>query len=254
MQWVSIQELLQNGQRVMKTIDEDFQAWEIHKHYSHRWAFNKLEVAFRQGLSCGPSGAAPSYAGDYIHRPVYNLYGMGIGATKFEYSESMYELMINNGVVPPGHFWCQWISGEQLSIDYEKINDVWVTRSVWAGEHESETNLTKFKSWERLENSYVPTLSNFVNLKSNDFDFINHKKVTHVNIETRDDYVIEFHFRLGNDPFDDLPVGTKVIPVWDNDEPPPGEWRGNLHEDMELYSASGHLSNVRKGYSIQYPN
>jgi hypothetical protein len=235
----------------MTVIDEDFQAWEVYKDNPElRWLFNKMEVAIRQGLHAGPAATAPSRSGTYLYRPIYNLYGMGIGATKFEYNESMYSLMINNGVVPPGYFWCEWIEGEHLSIDYEKIDDEWHTRSVWVGGHGSKDNLTRFDSWQRLHEDYAPKAEE---LKLKPY-FLGYKNINKFNIEMIDDYIIEIHLRWGNDPFDDLPVGTEIIPVWNDEEAPEGEWRGNLHADMEQYSANGNLSDVRRGYVIRRNN
>jgi hypothetical protein len=37
------------------------------------------------------------------------------------------------------------------------------------------------------------------------------------------------------------------------DVPEGAEFRGNLHSDMEYYSASGHLTDIRKGYVIERP-
>ncbi len=234
-------------------IEEDFQAWEAYKHISYRWAFNKMEVAMKQGLHAGPAGTAPEYSGTYVSRPIYNLYGMGIGAKKFEYdSKSMLSRMINNDIVPPGHFWCQWLPGEHLSIDYEKDGSRFDVRSVWRGDHHSEENLVRFKEWTRLDNDYAETPHEMVE-RLRDFVFIYHGQIQKVNIEMRGNYIIDFHFRWGNDPFDDLPVGTTVVPVWNDEEAPEGEWRGNLHKDMEQYSASGWLEDVRRGYVIRAP-
>lgn len=233
-------------------IDEDFQAWEAFKlKNNYRWMFNKLEVALRQGLMAGPAATAPKFDGTYIHRPVYNLYGMGIGATKFEYDSSMYSNMINHAIVPPGHFWCEWLEGTHYSIDYEKISTSWFTRSAWVGEHESKDNLTKFKEWTRIDTRLVPTIE--------EIDYHHIKlpslhQIDKLNLEMIDGFVIEIHLRWGNDPFDDLQIGDTIIPVWNDDEAPEGEWRGNLHDDMEQYSASGHLTDVRRGYVIRRIN
>ncbi len=245
----------------MKTnrqVEEDFQAWDLFKNTEHRWVFNKLEVAIRQGLECGPAATAPEYSGRYIHRPIYNLYGMGIGATQFYYDKDhMYEKMINHDVVPPGHFWCEWASGSHLSIDYEKEDGLWKTRSTMVGEHYDNLNLTRFKSWEKL--SELETLNiNNINKYVLDLPFLSDPTVEKVNIEAKYDYegkpkIVEIHLRWGNDPFDDLPIGTRIVPVWSDQEVPEGEWRGNLHEDMSLYCASGNLSDVRKGYIIKRP-
>jgi hypothetical protein len=239
-------------EKPMAEIEEDFQAWEEYKYKDFRWAFNKMEIALRQDLHAGPAGTAPQKEGSYISRPIYNLYGMGIGAKRFEYSHSMSDDLINNAIVPPGHFWCEWIEGEQLSIDYERAEKSWEVRSVWHGEHYSPEDLVKFKAWDRLDNRYVEHDKNVL-LNSKTFDFVYDESIKKVNVEMRDDKIIEFHFRWGNDPFDDLPVGTLVIPVWNDEEAPEGEWRGNLHEDLELYGASGNLTNIRRGYVIRRP-
>lgn len=235
----------------MLQIEEDFQAWEVYKDTKkYRWLFNKLEVALRQGLEAGPAATAPSHAGTFLHRPIYNLYGMGIGASKFEYNESMYSMMINNGIVPPGHFWCEWLDGVHLSVDYERTDGVWKVRSVWQGEHESKDNLTKFKSWKRLDNLAATTAED-INKYHLSLPFLSDKRVDKFNVEMINSTIIEIHLRWGNDPFDDLPVGCDVIPVWNDEEAPEGEWRGNLHDDMMMYSASGNLSDVRRGYVIK---
>ena len=236
--------------KMFDSIEEDFQAWEFYKKKGYRWAFNKMEVAMRQGLNAGPAGTAPEYSGTYISRPIYNLYGMGIGAKKFEYNaKTMYTSMINNDIVPPGHFWCQWLPGEHLSIDYERDGARWKVRSVWSGEHYSDENLVKFQSWERLDNDYVESPYEMAE-RLPEFAFIQHGQIQKINFEMRGDYIIDFHFRWGNDPFDDLPVGTLITPVWNDEEAPEGEWRSNLHEDLTLYSAAGNLEDIRRGYVI----
>jgi hypothetical protein len=229
--------------------EEDFQAWDIYP--KHRNLFNKLDVALQQGLHAGPAGIAPKQSGMYISRPAYNVYGMGIGAKKFYYdNDTMYESIINNDIVPPGHFWCEWLSGKHLSVDFHRDPDtgIFYTRSVWVGVHYSDDNLTKFSHWKR-EDANIHYSDIELQLPWDDLD------VNAINLEMRGDKVIEAHLRLGNDPWDDLPVGTKVTPIWDDMDVPEGaEFRGNLHSDMEYYSASGHLTDIRRGYIIERPN
>ena len=62
-------------------IDEDFQAWE--KYPEYRWVFNKLELALKLGYRAGPACVPlPPLRSHFkvVIRPIYNLYGMGIGA------------------------------------------------------------------------------------------------------------------------------------------------------------------------------
>lgn len=233
-------------------IEEDFEAWALYGKTDFRWVFNKLEVALRQGLHAGPAGSVPERNGTYIHRPTYNLYGMGVGAEKFFYhSEEDLDGMVNYKIVPPGSFWCEWLSGEHLSIDYRKTwFSRWEPTSVWKGIQDQTESLTRFESWERLHESAAPRALDLPLVIDAFYDH----RVFGVNVEMIGDKVIEIHLRLGNDPFDDLPVGSKIIPVWNDEEPPEGEWRGNLFEDMTKYAAGGHLQHVRRGFVIQYPN
>jgi hypothetical protein len=231
--------------------EEDFEAWDLYKNTEHRWVFNKLEVALRQGLSAGPASTAPSCSGTYLFRPIYNVYGMGIGAKKFFYDKDKdYDSFINHGIIPPGNFWCQWLDGEHLSIDYNQdVDGFWHTRSVWRGVHESKDNLTRFESWTRLGNDSAPKWNEL----PIDASFLYDPDVPVFNVEMIGKNIIEIHLRLGNDPFDEYPVGSEIIPVWNDEEAPQGEWKGNLHRDMELYSASGYLSDVRRGYIVKRP-
>lgn len=227
--------------------EEDFQSWRIYPQY--RNLFNKLELALAQGLHAAPAAVNPLHSGYYISRPIYNLYGMGIGAKKFWYEDSMYNELLNNAIVPPGHFWCEWIDGDHLSVDFHRNpkNGIFYTRSIWQGRHYTSDNLTQFATWERLENNMHP-YDIKLDLPWND------EKVVAINLELKGKYVIEAHLRLGNDPWDDLEIGTVVRPVWDNTPiDNTKEFRGNLHNDMEYYTASGYLSNVRKGYYIERP-
>jgi hypothetical protein len=235
----------------MKDIEEDYQAWDVFGNTEHRWVFNKLEVALRQGLHAGPAASAPKFSGTYIHRPTYNIYGMGIGAKKFEYNKDIdHNSIINHDIVPPGHFWCEWVEGEHLSIDYEQDDlGFWHTRSAWLGQHDSKDNLTKFSSWLRLDAGYAPKWNEL----PIDLSFLYDPDVKKANLEMIGNKIIEIHLRWGNDPFDEYPVGTRLTPVWDDEEAPEGEWKGNLHEDLESYSANGFLSNVRRGYVVERP-
>jgi len=230
--------------------EEDFESWERYKNTEHRWVFNKLEVALRQGLDSGPAATAPYNSGLYIFRPTYNIYGMGIGAQPFWYSKDDYNSFINHSVVPPGYFWSKWLSGDHLSIDYNQdVDGFWHTRSVWQGRHDSHQNLTRFSSWTRLENGLAPEWDRL----PIDATFLYDRDVPVFNIEMIGENIIEIHLRLGNDPFDEYPIGTEILPVWNNEEAPEGEWKGNLHQDMEMYSASGYLSDTRRGYIVRKP-
>jgi hypothetical protein len=229
---------------------EDYQAWEKYGNTEHRWVFNKLEVALRGGLHAGPAAVAPSHRGLYISRPVYNIYGMGIGAEQFYYSEEEYEEFVNYKTVPPGFFWCEWLNGPQLSIDYQRYDDgTWGVSSVWEGHHYSDSNLTKFSSWTRLSNrAGIP-----VHELPIDINWTLEKDLTFFNVESRSGHIVEIHLRPGDLMFNDLPVGTTLIPVWQGQDTPRGEWVEDTDPEMLKYEAHGHLREIRDGF-IVVPN
>jgi len=241
--------------------DEDFQTWEAYKHRENfRWMFNKLEVAFRQRLHCGPAGTAPEQKGFYVSRPVYNVYGMGIGAQKFFYDpETDAEDFTNHSIVPPGHFWCEWLEGPQLSIDYQLFSDnTWEATSIWVGHHKSDDNLTQFDRWERHPTVTAPS-SYLLPIKfpwnGVGATYIERELVHGFNVEMRSNKIIEIHLRHGNDVYDHLPEGTVITPVWDDDEVPEGtEFLANLTEAMTDNGAHGNLSNIRRGFIVTRPS
>ena len=233
------------------TSNEDYDAWYKYSKTKHRWCFNKLEVALRQGLHAGPAGSAPAFDGFYVSRPIYNLYGMGIEAFKFAYNHSMRRKLENHAIVRSGHFWCEWIEGEQVSIDYIK-NYVgqWEITSVMKGTHSSEMNLTKFEHWEMVSKAGHP-LPKDLPLK---LSWLNDADVDHFNVEMRGNYVTEIHLRMGNSKFEILPVGTKITPVWDKEPVPEcDEYWDESKRDIYKYKAHKNLKNARRGFAITYP-
>lgn len=242
--------------------DEDHQTWDYYQNHSElRWLFNKLEVAHAQGLHCGPAGTAPKKSGVYVSRPIYNTYGMGIEAKKFVYDKDKDSKdLIDHAVVPPGHFWCEWLVGPQLSIDYQVYDDfkTWKINSIWMGEHYSDDNLTKFKQWTKLDNSLAPNVY-LLPMRMPWFGTGATKQIREsicgFNVEIRANKIIEIHLRHGNDTLDHLPVGTTVTPVWEDMEIPEGaEFEANLTEGMTDNGAHGHLSNIRRGFLVTRPN
>jgi len=223
-------------------IEEDYQAWEAYPNL--RWLFNKLELALKFGYRCGPAGVPISKKGNYIIRPIYNLYGMGIGAHKKFLDPSIHTRdMIAHKYIPPGYFWCEWLEGLHYSIDFIKLNNKWEPFSTMVGTHTTEENLVTFKEWEVVSNNFVlPEWFNEIETEK------------YLNIESKGNNIFEVHLRSGNDHIWNLPIGTKIIPVWegqDYSEYSNLEFIDNLHEDSFLYSANGYLSDIRKGYYIK---
>lgn len=233
-------------------VHEDYQAWELFNHKPYRWVFNKLEVATRQGLHAGPAGTAPKHDGLYISRPIYNLYGMGINAEQFHYESEMERSLLNHDKVKPGHFWCEWLQGEQYSIDYQQYEDgSWKVNSVWQGAHYSHSNLTKFKSWTKLSPRATPHPSEL----PLELEFLDTFEVPFFNVEMIGEHIIEIHLRPGDLRFDHLPVGTSLYPVWQGEDTPPGTWLEEPDPEMTESLASGHLKDARDGFIIvEYPH
>ena len=114
--------------------EEDYQCWDAYPQY--RWLFNKLEVSLKLGYDCGPAGVPITKAGNYIIRPIYNLYGMGIGAHKKYLDPDKHgDDMIHHKHIPPGYFWCEWIDGTHHSVDFMKQDGKWVPFSSMIGCH-----------------------------------------------------------------------------------------------------------------------
>jgi len=222
-------------------IEEDFQCWQEYK--TQRWVFNKLEVAMKLGYDCGPAGVPITKDGYYIVRPIYNLYGMGIGAKKKYLSlKDDSEGMIDHEHISPGYFWCEWFSGKHHSVDFKKQNGRWVAFNEVIGYHYNEDNLVKFERWEVVEPSFK--LPEWVHELSTE---------KYLNIESKDNNIIEIHLRSGNDQMWDLDVGSIAYPVWsgDNYEHLKNlDFIGNMHKESFKYQADGHLKDVRLGFYI----
>jgi hypothetical protein len=87
---------------------EDGDAWAWYPKY--KWVYNKLEVAERQGLTCGPHGFEPP-SFPVFSKPVFNMRGMGAGSRIFR------TLREYKAFQRPGHIWTPLFEGEHISSD-----------------------------------------------------------------------------------------------------------------------------------------
>ena len=227
-------------------VTEDWQAWLAYP--EQRWVFNKLEVSDRLGYHCGPAGVPIEKKGYYVVRPIYNLYGMGIGSHKVYLDpEKNHDDMIEHKFIPPGYFWCEWKDGAHFSIDYKKVNGKWVSFSQMVGMHSSDDNLVKFKSWKVVNPTQI-----IINLP----DWVQELETeNYLNIETKGHDITEIHLRSGNDNIWDYKPNTMVYPIWKGDDYSDYEksgmkFVGNMHPESFKYSADNHLSDVRLGYYV----
>jgi len=204
-----------------------------HKYPRLRKWFNKLYVAETFKYDCGPSGTAPTKDGVYITRPIYNLSGMGVGAQVKEIKAG------DTAATPPGHFWCEYLTGKHYTADYEFVHDTkpyWRPLSCWEGVN-MPINVAKFVEWKR--SSYIPEVPQVLNELS---------EVGKINIEFKGSDVIEVHLRTSPDPDYDI-----IIPVWASDF-------GAKKQHMEIHGydfiesyddADSHLDDPRIGFLVK---
>ncbi|MDB5486481.1 MAG: hypothetical protein JWQ58_196 [Reyranella sp.] len=94
---------------------EDSDAWLWNP--CHRWAYDKLAVATRQGLDAAPHGVTPATY-PVFSKPIYNLKGMGVGSRTLR-SPADYE-----AAYQPGHMWMKLLEGEHISSDVALVDGV----------------------------------------------------------------------------------------------------------------------------------
>jgi len=170
---------------------DDDQVWpELER--DDLWVYDKLILSRKLGYQCGPADIDVPQPGNYIVRPITNLVGLGLGAKKMWLEKE-------TGHLPPGHFWCEWFSGQHLSVDYEygkcKLSVVG---------HRSTDDLTKWDRWEKV-NYYMDFPS--ILWKFKDFPI--------VNCEFIGGKLIEVHFRENPDFKNG---NSEYIPVWEGQE------------------------------------
>ena len=87
----------------VKIPTEDYDAWQWYP--KHRHVYDKIAVAFGQGLIAAPHGVPPPKF-PVFSKPIVNLKGMGVGSrvlrTRAEYEEH----------VKPGHMWMTLLEGD----------------------------------------------------------------------------------------------------------------------------------------------
>lgn len=212
----------------------DFDEDNYQKYPHHRKWFNKLWIAELFKYDCGPNAVPPSKDGTYVVRPIYNLSGMGVGATVKELKAG------DKKTVPPGYFWCEFLKGKHYSANYKwKVDHItggeWEGVSCWEGTN-MPINLSKFTEWKRSE--YIPEVP--AELKEL-YD------VKEINVEFKGNQVIEVHLRTSSDPDYD-----HFIPVWKSDEGRVSHYLMHGFKYIEFFDdADGHLKDPRVGFLVK---
>ena len=209
------------------------------KYPQHRKWFNKLWLAETLGYKCGPAGTDIPEDGMYVIRPIYNLAGMGAGATVKELRKDDYTS------TPPGYFWCEYFKGAHYSAEYEwkydrdnidgSWNNPWKGISCWIGTN-LPLNLTKFVHWKRSD--YIPHVPD---------KLVELRDVGCINVEFIDDKVIEVHLRKTPDPDYD-----EFVPVWKNDEGKVAHYLMHEYKFIEAFDdANGYIDDPRIGFLVK---
>ena len=232
-------------------IDNDQDAWE--QYPQHRWLFNKLEVALKAGYTAGPACSRVPFQKDtkVIVRPIYNLFGMGVGAKIHYLSTKNNKALLRNKIVPPGYFWCEYFEGKHYSIDFKSSKSPKGSIFRWEPFHAmvaqyDENNLYRFSSWKSIDPPKITfPLPHFLNHITD---------IKYINVEFKDDKLFEIHLRTGNDILHSWPTGSWAFPVW-NDKPElinSPAFVPNFSDDIELYKSAG-TNYHRLGFLVRKP-
>ena len=166
---------------------KDYDAYRLNP--DHRWAYNKLMIADKQNLLCGPHGLAPpSYP--VFSKPTYNLKSMG-ALSGIINNQKEYQNLYN-----PGHMWCEILEGEHVSTDVAVKNGeiIWSAYTIGYA-LEGGT----FDYWEILGDKKEP-LEDYLDA------FVRRNFPTYtgmMNFETIGGRIIEMHLRF-SDQWPDL--------------------------------------------------
>lgn len=161
------------------------------------WVFDKLILSRKLGYKCGPVGVSVPEPSHYIIRPITNTLGMG---------RDVHKLWINDDTsfLPLGHFWCEYFTGEHLSVDFYRKEPKLIVKGI-----RDSDSYYKWRRWEVVERKVeFPSVLNDIDSDWINVEFIGNK-VIEVHLRRNPD------FRYGN---------TVAIPVWYDDEfsVPPG--------------------------------
>jgi hypothetical protein len=165
----------------------DYLAWKNTKN-KDLWIFDKLILSRKLGYICGPAGAPVPKAGNYIVRPITNIYGMSQGAS--------IQYLDKSSTIEPGYFWCEIFKGKHLSVDYFCKSQVLCVQ----GFNDDIRKLYKWKRWEKTEDQ--------ISFPSE----LNELQYEWINIEYINGKIIEVHLR--KNPDFDGHNSDYIIPVW----------------------------------------
>lgn len=191
----------------------------------YRLFANKLWFAEQMGYKCGPRGVPVPEPGEYIVRPIYNLEGMGLGAS--------IEYLWEESDIPLGYFWCELFQGDHITADWEKQDGEWVQCSTFRGIRNTE-NLYKFERWHRINHTMrLPDICAGIDAETINVEYIGNKP-------------IEVHIRQNPNPvqYDEMAVMWHSTPheVW-------GEMQRANYKFIPAYQSVG--NDARLGFFVK---
>lgn len=159
------------------------------------WIYDKLIVARRQGIRAAPAGIPIPTSGEYIIRPITNIYMMGRGA-QIKWLEKG-----DTSSVPDGFFWSEILNGSHVSVDYH-----WGKQHLTVqGFRNDSKRIDRFSRWCKTELD-MPLPAMLYDLKYYQ---------EWINVEYIGNKVIEIHLRY-NDDFANHD-SDEIVPVWRGD-------------------------------------
>ena len=159
------------------------------------WVYDKLIVARRQGVRAAPAGIPIPTSGEYIIRPITNIYMMGRGA-QIKWLEKG-----DTGSIPDGFFWSEILNGSHVSVDYH-----WGKQHLTVqGFRNDPKRIDRFSRWCKTELD-MPLPAMLHDLKYYQ---------EWINVEYIGNKVIEVHLRY-NDDFANHD-SDEIVPVWRGD-------------------------------------
>lgn len=189
---------------------EDSDAWNWNPR--HRWVYDKLEVALRQGLEAAPHGVAP-HRYPVFSKPLYNLKGMGVGSRTLR-SAADYE-----AAYQPGHMWMAFLEGDHISSDVALVDG---SPKWWRHARGLASGDGTFDRWE-VASSAEPAVETWGG------DWCRQHLAGYtgmVNLETIGGRIIEVHLRFadqwpdlyGGDPWVEAVIELYTHKAWRYDD------------------------------------
>lgn len=146
----------------------------------YNWVYNKLALMNYQNIRAAPHGVIPETF-PIFSKPIYNLWGMSMGAKRLDDWKEEYYI--------PGHFWCEFLEGEQLSVDLAVDKGKIKWKAVARATKDKKGSFTRFDITSDIPDKQFNTINKIV-----EDVFIEYSGI--LNFEMIGNSVIEIHTRM----------------------------------------------------------